>query len=434
MEKDEKIIGIIESNDFEQISYSIIEKASIWMVCGFVSEANILLELFWNVDNSKYQNTFYSIGAFHVFWNLTNSKPQNVPYELQAINEIEQENWNRHFWPHWKENILYQNRSKNIELENYKGIDFFYHAIQLAYDEAKQDKKASSVNQIKALKGIQAYINSEKPLGYDLMHALICGAILAAGNNCIIEAKMLLRNWAINFKEYSYNTSTSWIMRDPKIAKILLDGFLSIHFNISKDLCETEIEMIRLAFKDRLAHGLKYHFNQLTWKELLNELSKYAVKSKYFETIDGLNSERLINLPTNIETIKKHESRLNVSLPQDYKRFLLTSNGLKSYSSTCPTLIPINKIDFLKNIEPELVEIFFEVYNEHNSDQAKSFENSILIGGLKEEQKLLLIPDKYFKNWKCWFFANWNPGETEYRSFRFYIESELLELKNEKNS
>ncbi|MBL0019052.1 MAG: hypothetical protein IPP17_22175 [Bacteroidetes bacterium] len=64
-----------------------------------------------------------------------------------------------------------------------------------------------------------------------------------------------------------------------------------------------------------------------------------------------------------------------------------------------------------------------------DKDFVEYFSNSILIGGHQEEQQLLLIPSTKGKNWECWFFASWSPGETKYPNFRYYMENQLQELE-----
>ena len=56
-------------------------------------------------------------------------------------------------------------------------------------------------------------------------------------------------------------------------------------------------------------------------------------------------------------------------------------------------------------------------------------KSSIIIGGLEEEQYLLLVPLSN-KKWECWHFSSWRPGEVVYENFRYYMEDELQLLED----
>ncbi len=83
-----------------------------------------------------------------------------------------------------------------------------------------------------------------------------------------------------------------------------------------------------------------------------------------------------------------------------------------------------DKIDWLINLDPELIEIWVDSNNDE--DFTSSFRNSLLIGGYQEEQQLLLIPSPSGEDWECWYFATWVPGEVIYKNFRYYMENLLL--------
>jgi hypothetical protein len=62
----------------------------------------------------------------------------------------------------------------------------------------------------------------------------------------------------------------------------------------------------------------------------------------------------------------------------------LVSNGLETFGLS-PTLHDASKIDWLKKLDYQMVEIWRE----------------------------------------CWFFASWVPGETKYPNFIYYMEDKL---------
>ncbi|MBJ2175883.1 SMI1/KNR4 family protein [Aureibaculum sp. A20] len=96
------------------------------------------------------------------------------------------------------------------------------------------------------------------------------------------------------------------------------------------------------------------------------------------------------NLPATEREIKEIESKLGVELPIDYKNFLLISNGYPTYNDAVePSFEKISQIQYLKDLYPEIIEIW---RNTGNEDVSKELAKSIIIAGKQEEQWFLLIP------------------------------------------
>ena len=136
------------------------------------------------------------------------------------------------------------------------------------------------------------------------------------------------------------------------------------------------------------------------------------------------------NPETTLVEINKVELKLNVNFPDDYKNLLLISNGfLTSADSVEPSFIPVQKVDYLKNVFPDLVKIWTE--SEPNGTFEKELERSIIIAGIDDAQQFLLIPPfKKEGNWKYWKFANWIPGEEVYENITQYLNG-VIEFLNE---
>ena len=138
------------------------------------------------------------------------------------------------------------------------------------------------------------------------------------------------------------------------------------------------------------------------------------------------------NAPASLENIAKVEKQLNIILPDDYKIFLKVSNGFHASNSVEPRFISVNEIDYLKNIDPELINIWIETGNTEIEIELK---NSIVIGGINEEQYFLLIqPTEKQKTWRYWKFASWIPGEEEYPDFINYWKSVISFNQEQLNS
>jgi cell wall assembly regulator SMI1 len=122
--------------------------------------------------------------------------------------------------------------------------------------------------------------------------------------------------------------------------------------------------------------------------------------------------------PATEEAIQAAEKRLNCSLPTDYKDFLRISNGFAQTSNAVhSTFLPVEKIDYLLNLDDDLIEIWEDT---GNVEVGKILRTSILIGGLNESQHVLLIPQK--KGWIYWQFAAWIPGERPHKNLKTYFK------------
>jgi hypothetical protein len=151
---------------------------------------------------------------------------------------------------------------------------------------------------------------------------------------------------------------------------------------------------------------------------------------------EEVHKSKWIGFEKTIEkAIKATEKKLGITLPNDYKAFLKTTNGLLAFPILNPALMPIEKIDYLKNVEqPELFKLYrdFPVDDDNSESFREYIERAILISQYPEEQMIWLIPPKEeFGNWQTWFFANWNPGENRYPSFRHFIEEQIQALEKD---
>ena len=159
-------------------------------------------------------------------------------------------------------------------------------------------------------------------------------------------------------------------------------------------------------------------YDTLDFVELMHELSFRAIEMDDYEFVQ--KPEGWIGFDPCTDTdIALAEKRLNIEFPFDYVHFLKITNGFPAVNSIEPSFLPINQIDYTKNIDPSILE-FGNSLPEEISDK---YERSIFIGGIDEEQAFLLIPPKKSKDmWEYWKFAYWIPGEERYNSLRDYFE------------
>ncbi|EDP70778.1 hypothetical protein FBALC1_08463 [Flavobacteriales bacterium ALC-1] len=161
---------------------------------------------------------------------------------------------------------------------------------------------------------------------------------------------------------------------------------------------------------------------------LLKQISKKAVELADFEfTQEQTENIWLGTKPVSETEIKLTEKRLGIEFPTDYKQFLSITNGFSAPNDIEPTFEPINKIDFLKNIDSFIIEAYSIDGIENIGNQ---LEQSIIVGGINQEQYFLLIPpNSTNEKWKYWKFANWYPGEEEHKDLESYFK-EVLNFMN----
>lgn len=165
--------------------------------------------------------------------------------------------------------------------------------------------------------------------------------------------------------------------------------------------------------------------SSLSMKKIVSDISKYALllNEVNFTPIQ-IETQWLGYFPASDEAIKAAEKKINCSFPVDYINFLKTSNGFPNISNaTTSTFLPVEEIDLLVKLDEDLVEI----WGEDDPEYDRILRNAILIGGLGEEQQILLIPQK--NTWACWKFASWIPGKHAFNSFEEYLLSEHDSLK-----
>jgi hypothetical protein len=410
----------ILSDDIEWVYVHITNKAIEWIVAGFIDEANQLLEQLWEFNIPHSENLWLPDEGLQIMWQVSNKQPSNIPFQFKEVSEIEAENWSRNFYPSWHES--YTNTFIKKSIDDLEGQELFVKAITATYDKSESTDKI--------LDALRRYIEKDNPVGYTYFHAATCASLIAARHNSQDIAEHFIQLWGKGYLSYWSNYSLAYLMRDRKCAEYLLRGSLASVFKLTHEITQKETKEIIEALSDRMLSGRTLVYKKLSWKQLLDKISKIAIKQKTIDfSEDILVKKSLSKSPATKEEINATENRLNIVLPDDYKKFLLTSNGLECFSNTGVTLASIDKVDFLIKVDEQLVDIWANSIDELNKTFSDKLRSSIIIGGHEEEQQLLLIPLQN-KNWECWHFSSWRPGEVVYESFRFYMEGELQSLED----
>lgn len=125
--------------------------------------------------------------------------------------------------------------------------------------------------------------------------------------------------------------------------KLLTDGSLMPNDLTEKEQIEREFQRIKSTLQERNRTGLKHPFRDMSTQELLEILDRNTVNHDLeygggdqitMEEVEKrsryVNGQRtILHLPAAESTISALESRLKLKLPEDYKGFLRTSDGLE---------------------------------------------------------------------------------------------------------
>lgn len=112
--------------------------------------------------------------------------------------------------------------------------------------------------------------------------------------------------------------------------------------------------------------------------------------------------------PCREQDIEVAEARLGRPLPTALRNFYLTSNGWSEAGRFGEDVWPVEEIDWLRDSEPELVEVWAEVYG---GEELEVIETSLLIGyadGGAGDYWLLKPPSN--ENTPDWTAYQWGPG------------------------
>lgn len=401
----------IQSGELEWAYCRVTDKAVEWTICGFVDEGIKLLEVLWSFGIEHSRNVWLSDEGLQIMWMVVGKQPSKIPFAFKNAEEIENENWYRTFYPVWSEDYMKGVNDKPIE--HLEGHELYVRAILEVYNKTLSNEKVLSLFD-KCIESGQEH--ASKPAFY-----------LAAKRGLKKEAEKYLDTFGRHYLKHYTSYTLAELMRDREFAAILLNGVLASVFEVTKERCETEAQQIKEALELRLSQGRSLVYGNLSWQQLLKEMSKAAIEQNTYEFGEEQVEEKWLgHSSASDEQIKGVENRLGITLPDDYKQFLKQSNGFDCLSNIDVTVMPVERIDYLKALDKELVDIWTSEPDREEFN--RQFSSSILIGGYQEEQQLLLVPIAD-GDWECWFFAAWSPGETKYPSFRFYMEEVLTRLK-----
>jgi hypothetical protein len=417
----------LQSADADGVGFTVYEIASTWAAAGYMEQANQLLTLLWNY-NIRDPDYFEHINdGFSVMWALSGKRPARIPFRTKSIDEIVQDNWDGLLDLFPGATPVYPDSIKSRSWKELTGRALSEKATLLSLDVRSPNHRAGRQAQKEAVLAFTRYFATETLArdGYYPFDAI--AAIVSAGVGEEESTKEFILRFGQGYLRHRSSLILASLMKDTATARYLLRGMLAPVWGITDSSCTADLQRVKVLLAERIRNGPSLVFGQLTLTELMQRLSDSAIDQKDMDYDKVVIKSRWLGYPpAKPELIKATEQRLGISLPEDYKAFLLVSNGFRADGNTGVTFLPVERIGWLRDLDSELANILGTPTDKDDSAQAARFQRSILIGGLSEEQQFLLVPPGGIdKEWKYWFFGSWVPGEEPYLSLRFYLEHEL---------
>lgn len=415
----EGLLKDIQSEDEETMYISVTHKAEEWAAAGFMEGSNQLLAALWSYGIGHSGHLWVPDQGFQIMWEVGGKRPSKAPFAFASLDEIETVN---------RESVILR-VGVVPGMENYleKPIDSLTGGQLLgkAHHAAYEDSEPVPV----ILAGLERFLETEEAVGHAYFSAATLGAYLAAHSGRGAQAEGFIRLWGQGYLKWPQNYTLAYLMRDRATARYLLQGILAPVFGFTVERVQKDLALICAALAERMRKGRTLPYGHLSWQELLLSISTMAIKQKTNRFRESsIASGWLGRKGASPEAIRKAEKALGVTLPQDYKEFLLVSNGFEALTIAGASLVPVAQINHFASADPAFVEDWIDAVWADDETAASRFRKSIIIGGFGEEQQVLLVPGGS-GGWECWFFASWNLGESRYPSFRFYMERQLQDLE-----
>ncbi len=167
-----------------------------------------------------------------------------------------------------------------------------------------------------------------------------------------------------------------------------------------------------------------------TIQQYIQNISKNAIALHPEQYTEAEIKEQYIGkAPATEDAISATEKRLGIALPKDVIEFYKISNGtLELCKQTFGDFTAIEKIEWLKKIQPETIEAYAGMGEAYEAN----LNNSILLAGENHPHQILLIqPRGDKKDWQYWEFAAYIPGENSFKGIENYLERIDDFLKNQ---
>ena len=89
----EDVLRSIQAGDPDSIYRDVSNKAAEWAICGFIEEANDLLDILWRYDRKNFEKDPRTSKAFQFMWDVSGIMPRSgLPFEPGDLERMEKEN------------------------------------------------------------------------------------------------------------------------------------------------------------------------------------------------------------------------------------------------------------------------------------------------------------------------------------------------------
>lgn len=422
--------------------YKAITDAALYMATGgFLKEANQLLQCLWQYKLDHDRTTWMADNAFKVLWYAAGEKPDFIPFEINEIDSIELE-FRRYCTiadsltsDDFSLLLSGLNLPKPIPVE----ITLPSQSSRpTAYAAVKNGIMPTAEMELECLSRLEKELDTETA-NYEFCNFNSLAAELAAKNNMVDVAIKFAKLWANNYHQHYLGYSFAKMATNRHVAPLLLKGIIADDLKLSQKKCYLFVQEAITAIGERMSKGKTLVYGELTWKEIIRKLSTLSINNDPELFDEKQKKENWIGLaPATKKEIDTTEKRLKVKLPDDYKEFLLVSNGLPKFPIINPSLVTISDVDLLKTKyintfgDDNIFSIIKEYGDKEKETIAEYVERAIAISKIPDEQEIWLIPPtEEDTDWQTWYFASWAAGEDRFTSFRNFIEEQIQRLEED---
>jgi hypothetical protein len=449
-------LQIIQSENDKAVYVTVTNCALYLATCGYLEHANQLLTALWNYKLPHDRDTWLPDTAFMVLWDAAGSRPEIIPFFPDDIDSIERnmrgyiatDRWGYKMpegpWQGlkgqdlWRKAILTARMVKaapvtRMDLNSIlteEAADMSNYLVKIgeylkSFDVEASDSFPSTEDELEALAMLKKMVAE----GYNPSDGLALGAELAARNGQRDTAIQFAKLWAQEAVQNPLSCNFPVLACSRHVAPLLLERIVGPELGLSDDYVKEFLTEVLTALDKRMAGGRTLVYGSLSWKELIQDISREAIRIEGENVYDGdvCNSGWIGFEGVDTLEIALAMEKLNIQLPEDYKHFLKVTNGMPAFPLSNPSLLPVGQIDYLINvIEP----YFFDIILNVHTDEKEILRHAVLISKYPDEQLVWLIPvDKERTKWQSWFYASWMPGATIFPSFRFYMEDALAGME-----
>ena len=422
----------VRSDQHRAVVHAVTTAAVYTATAGFLNEANRLLQALWPQIDATSGDSWLDNRAMEALWYAAGARPAGVPFAQEPLDRLELAH--RAYvaldqWGDWQPETTIEHLSGNALLRG---------ALHLAYPV--EERLPPPESERAALAGLHRYIATEldSEHGSTIGKVLTLAAELAARHGDREQAINYVRMWAAAYPRWWPNMLFPAMAANRHVAPLLLEGILAGSFDLTAPTCAAYVEELLATMARRFREGPSLAFGDRSLLELLQEISRLADAEDEVEYELGRErppwlTDWLGRSPATERMVVALEHRLGLSLPAEYRQFLLTSDGFAPSSTVDTGLLPCELVGWLRDgLDSHTFGLMVEMAEWEDELDAAALERAVLIGGHQDSsQWLMLIPPAAAGGeWQTWWFAFWGGiGFHRKAGIRSHLEEQLRLLQ-----